>query len=106
MEGRTTCSEEVIERIRNQSGHREGHENVLWNQEGRKMFHGAGRRVDLCKVYLRSRVSQADVKSRKSDSPGSWQSEGPKIGWWVCRVGSVDVPQISEAHDKIIASRT
>lgn len=58
--GRTTRSEEseeVIERIRNQSGHREGHKDVLWNQEGRKMFYGAGRRVDLRKVYLRSRVS-------------------------------------------------
>lgn len=50
----TACSEEVIESIRNQSGHREGHKNVLWNQEGRKMFHRAGRRVDLRKVYLRS----------------------------------------------------
>jgi hypothetical protein len=32
--GQPTCSEEVIERIRNQSGHSEGHKNVLWNQEG------------------------------------------------------------------------
>jgi hypothetical protein len=95
---RTTCSKEVIERIRNQSGHREGHKNVLWNQEGRKMFHRAGRRVDLREVYLvRSRVSQADVKSRQSNSPGSWQSEGPKTGWWVGRVRSVDISQISES---------
>ena len=40
---RTVYSEEVIERIRNQSGHREGHKNVLWNQEGGKMLHRAGR---------------------------------------------------------------
>jgi hypothetical protein len=65
--GRTTCSEEVIERIRNQSGHREGHKNVLRNQEGRKMFHGASRRVDLRKVYLRSRVSQADESKQKTE---------------------------------------
>ena len=50
-------SEDVIERIRNQSGHREGHEDVLWNQESRDMFHGASRRIDLREEYLQSRVS-------------------------------------------------
>jgi hypothetical protein len=62
-------SEEVMERIRNQSGHREGHEDVLRNQERRKMFHGASRRVDLCKVYLPNRWVQEEEEESMPDSP-------------------------------------
>jgi hypothetical protein len=40
---REVCSEEIIERICNQSGHCERHKDVLWNQECRKMFHIASR---------------------------------------------------------------
>ena len=78
--GQTTCLEEVIERICNQSRHREGHKNILWDQEGGEVLHRAGGRVDLGKVYLRNRVSEAHIKGRKLnlDSPGSWRSEGPK----------------------------
>jgi hypothetical protein len=37
------CLEEIIERICNHSGHCKRHKDVLWNQECRKMFHGASR---------------------------------------------------------------
>src|SRR6266576_6876102 len=51
--GREACSEEIMERICNQSGHCERHKDVLWNQECRKMFHCASRGVYLREVYLR-----------------------------------------------------
>ena len=50
-------SEEVIERVCNQSSHSERHQNVLRNQERRKVLHGASRRVDLRKVDLRKLMS-------------------------------------------------
>ena len=83
---REVRSEEIIERICNQSGHCERHKDVLWNQERRKMFHIASRRVYLREVYLRkphtsrSDAFQADVKGRKPISPESRQPEDPIIG--------------------------
>jgi hypothetical protein len=48
-----TESEEVIERICNQSGQSKRHEDVLWNQKRRKMFHGASGLVYLRDIYPR-----------------------------------------------------
>jgi hypothetical protein len=52
-----TRSEEVIERICDQPGQGERHEDVLRNQECRKMFDGASRGIDLREVYLRCPTS-------------------------------------------------
>jgi hypothetical protein len=82
--GREARSEEIIERICNQSGHCERQKDVLWNQECRKMFHSASGRVYLREVYLRkprgSDTFQADVKSKKPNLPESKQPEDPIIG--------------------------